>query len=92
MEEMAVKNWLVGVIKDSQPSFRLYQYMPAEDSVPPQYKRVRISTVDDDVLLNKMAELEETTTKEIRTLKEEIRSLKELIRQLVDNAEQAVSR
>ncbi|CDS08014.1 hypothetical protein LRAMOSA01963 [Lichtheimia ramosa] len=65
--------------------------MPTENAVPRQYRQVRISTVDDDLLLNRLEQFEETTRKEIAELQEEVRSLRELIRQLVNNHELEVS-
>ncbi|CDH49086.1 predicted protein [Lichtheimia corymbifera JMRC:FSU:9682] len=65
--------------------------MPTENDIPPQYRRVRISTIDDDELLNKLAELEKTTKEEMEALREEIRSLKALIHKLVDDQGVVVS-
>ncbi|KAJ8657555.1 hypothetical protein O0I10_006857 [Lichtheimia ornata] len=65
--------------------------MPRDTDIPPQYRRVRISTIDDDELLNKLVELERTTKEEMAAMRDEIRSLKDLIHKLVDDQGVVVS-
>ncbi|KAI7880944.1 hypothetical protein K492DRAFT_225722 [Lichtheimia hyalospora FSU 10163] len=63
--------------------------MPTDKDIPPQYSRVRISTIDDDVVLQKLEELEDNTREEMAAMREEIRSLKGLIEELVKESKVA---
>ena len=63
--------------------------MPTDKDIPPQYSRVRISTIDDDLVLQKLEELEEKTKDEMTAMREEIQSLKGLIEELVKESKAA---